>query len=162
MNSTGSPSDDLFDEDAVLLAELGELLDIADPMPAGLTERIGFAIDLEHLDVEVARWEPVDRLAGVRGRTAPSTVTFTIEDLTVMVTLAPAVHGHRFDGWLVPAGEHRIEVRVDGHHALTTAADKGGRFSLADVPSGLTQILVHMTVPGSQRPRTVITPTIML
>jgi hypothetical protein len=153
MNSIGDPSDALFGEDAVLLAELGDLLDLADPVPAGLTERIGFAMDLEHLDVEVARWEPMDRMAGVRGHAPPSTITFTIENLTVMVTLAPAVQGHRFDGWLVPGGAHRIEVRVDG---------EGGRFSLAEVPPGLTQILVHLAVPGNGRPRTVITPTIML
>jgi hypothetical protein len=162
MNSFGHSGDEPLGEDAVLLAELGDVLDNADPVPAGLAERIGFAMDLEHLDVEVARWEPMDRLAGVRGHAAPSTVTFTIEDLTVMITLAPAVHGHRFDGWLVPGGKHRIEVRVNGHGAMTTAADDGGRFSLADVPSGLTQILVHLTIPGGQRPRTVITPTIML
>ncbi|HEX7662589.1 MAG TPA: carboxypeptidase regulatory-like domain-containing protein [Pseudonocardiaceae bacterium] len=149
-------------EDALLLAELGDLLDIADPVPDGLTARIGFAMDLEQLDVEVARWERLDQLSGVRGRTAPSTITFTIEDLTVMVSLAQAAHGHRFDGWLVPAGTHRIEVRVDGHQALTTAADEGGRFALPEVPPGLTQILVHMAVPGQDRPRTVITPTIML
>ncbi|HWE92269.1 MAG TPA: carboxypeptidase regulatory-like domain-containing protein [Pseudonocardiaceae bacterium] len=162
MNSVEHSGDEPLGEDAVLLAELADLLDTADPVPAGLTDRIGFAMDLEHLDVEVARWEPMDRLTGVRGHAAPSTITFTIEELTVMVTLAPAVQGHRFDGWVVPSGEHRIEVRVNGHNAMTTAADEGGRFALADVPSGLTQILVHITVPGGQRPRTVITPTIML
>lgn len=144
-----------------LIAELDALLDIADPVPLDLLDRVRFALDLENLDVEVARWESMDHLAGVRGSSGPSTITFTVEDLTVMVSLAPATLGHRFDGWLVPGGPHQIEVRVDGHASSTTTADQGGRFVLADVPPGFTQILVHLAVPNGQRPRTVVTPTIL-
>ncbi|WP_137813412.1 carboxypeptidase regulatory-like domain-containing protein [Gandjariella thermophila] len=148
--------------DAQLLAELDELLDIADPVPADLVDRVRFAIDLENLDVEVARWERSDELAGVRSKGRPSTITFTVEDLTVMVSLSPGVGGYRFDGWLVPGGPHTIEVRVDGHGSTSTAADEGGRFALTDVPRGLTQILVHLAAPVGQLVRTVATPTIVL
>jgi hypothetical protein len=155
------PADIDSTQQNVLLGELDALLDRADPLPADLIDRINFAIDLEDFDVEVARWESADRLVGVRSHAGPSTITFTVEDLTVMVSLAPAVTGHRFDGWLVPGGPHTIEVRVEGHEASTTTADQGGRFMLADVPKGFTQIVVHMAAPVGQRQRTVVTPTIL-
>jgi hypothetical protein len=148
--------------DAQLLAELDGLLHVADPVPHDLLDRVRFAIDLENLDVEVARWEKNDELAGVRGKGGPSTITFTVEDLTVMVSLSPAVGGYRFDGWLVPGGPHTIEVRVDGHGSTSTAADEGGRFALTDIPRGLTQILVHFTASVGELARTVATPTIVL
>lgn len=155
------PVDISLAEQEALLSELDALLDFADPVPDDLVDRIRFAMDLEDLDIEVARWETMDQLEGVRGAAGPSTITFTVEDLTVMVSLAPATQGHRFDGWLVPGGPHRIEVRVDGHEPSTTTADQGGRFVLPDVPPGFTQILVHMDLPNGQRPRTVVTPTIL-
>lgn len=153
---------ELSGPDTRLLAELDDLLDEIDPVPGDLVERVRFAIDLENLDVEVARWERTDELAGVRGKGGPSTITFTVEDMTVMVSLTPAISGYRFDGWLVPGGPHTIEVRVDGHGSTSTAADDGGRFALADVPRGLTQILVHLAGPVGQLARTVATPTIVL
>ena len=74
------PADDaptgLSGPDARLLDELDGLLDLADPVPDGLLDRVRFAIDLENLDVEVARWErSTNDLAGVRGKGGPSTIT---------------------------------------------------------------------------------------
>lgn len=150
------------EEDERLLAELSAALERVDPMPAGMTDRIRFALDLDDLEFEVAEWVREDRLAGVRGSAAPDTITFTVEDLTVMVSVVPANGGNRFDGWLVPGGAHTIEVRVEGHEPMTTTADEGGRFALPDVPRGITQIVVHLTATGGQRTRTVVTPTIVL
>jgi len=145
-----------------LLNELGDLLVLSDPIPDDLVARVHFALELDDPDfIEVALRTRTRQLAGVRSQAGPSTVTFTVEDLTVMVSIAPAAGGHRFDGWLVPSGPHTIEVRVEGHPALTTAADDGGRFVLANVPLGCTQLLIHLAVPTGQRPRTVVTPTIM-
>ena len=149
-------------EDERLLAELSAVLDLADPMPDDLTVRTRFALELADLDFEVATWTRDEELVGVRGTTAPNTITFTGGDLTVMVSLAPASNGNRFDGWLVPGGPHAIEVRVDGHESTTTNADEGGRFALEDVPKGVTQIVVHLADHSGQRARTVVTPTIML
>ncbi len=152
----------LSPEDTELLTELGDLLVRADSMPADLVARVQFALELEDPQfIEIARQTDTRQLAGVRSQAGPSTMTFTVEDLTVMVSLAPATGGHRFDGWLVPSGPHTVEVRVSGHTTLTAAADDGGRFVLANVPLGCTQLLVHLAVPTGQRARTVVTPTIM-
>jgi len=149
-------------EDKRLLAELAALLELADPLPDDLVVRTRFAMELDDLDYEVATWQRDDQLVGVRGAAAPNTITFTVGDLTVMVSLAPAANGNRFDGWLVPGGPHRIEVRVDGHEPATTSADEGGRFALQEVPKGITQIVVHLAEQSGQRSRTVVTPTIVL
>jgi hypothetical protein len=166
-SSGNSPTGDnpvdlgLPEQDVLLLAELATVLELADPVPEGMTDRIRFAMDLDDLEFEVARWQREGELAaaGVRGSVAPDTITFTVGDLTVMVSLAPATNGNRFDGWLVPGGPHTVEVRVEGHDPVTATADEGGRFVLDDVPKGITQIVVHV---AGGRPRSVVTPTIVL
>jgi hypothetical protein len=148
-------------EDTAVLSELARLVYELDPPPADLVERVQFAIDLENLDVEVARWERAGSFAGVRGG-QPGTITFTVDNLTLMVNFTSTGARHRIDGWLVPAGEHTVEVRVAEHESSTTTADDGGRFVLSDVPTGTTQILVHLVNARGERSRTVVTPTIML
>ncbi|GGM43684.1 hypothetical protein GCM10012275_13340 [Longimycelium tulufanense] len=152
MNST---SDD------ELLARLDRVLERVDPVPADLLDRVRFAIDLEYLDVEVARWERHSELAGVRSSAEPGSVTFTVDDLTVMVSFLRTPRGYRIDGWLAPPGPHAVEVRIDGHGSNTTTADSNGRFALPEVPRGVTQILVHLAENGRSA-RTVVTPTLVL
>jgi len=159
----GDPVDlGLSEEDERLLAELATVLELADPVPDGMTARIQFALELDDLEFEVAQWQRDDRLVGVRGSAAPDTITFTVGDLTVMVSVTPGINGNRFDGWLVPGGPHAVEVRVHDHEPTTTSADDGGRFTLEDVPKGITQIVVHLADRDGQRARTVVTPTIVL
>ncbi|OLR89845.1 hypothetical protein [Actinokineospora bangkokensis] len=145
------------------LAEVAHLVDDLDPVPPGLVERTQFALAIEDIDAEVeleaARWADSRPLAGVRGG-APGTITFFVGDLTVMVNVTRTGERQRIDGWLVPAGEHAVEVRVADHDSAKTTADEGGRFVLTEVPRGTTQILVRMT--GGQKPRTVVTPTVVL
>jgi hypothetical protein len=148
-------------EDTAVLSELTRLVYELDPPPADLVERVQFAIALEDLDVEVARWERAGSFAGVRGG-QPGTITFTVDNLTLMVNFTSTGARHRIDGWLVPAGEHTVEVRVAEHESSTTTADDGGRFVLSDVPTGTTQIVVHLVNARGERGRTVVTPTIML
>jgi hypothetical protein len=148
-------------EDTAVLSELARLVYELDPPPADLVERVQFAIDLESLDVEVARWERAESFAGVRGG-QPGTITFTVDNLTLMVNFTSTGARQRIDGWLVPAGEHTVEVRVAEHESTTTTADDGGRFVLSDVPTGTTQIVVHLVNARGERGRTVVTPTIML
>lgn len=146
-------------DDETILADLGRFLDELDPPPDDLVQRVQFALELENLDVEVARWERLDELAGVRS-TATGTITFTVSDLTVMINLTKIGKVHRIDGWLAPAGEYEVEVRVADEGTFATATDEGGRFVLERVPCGTTQILVHLGA-GVHR-RTVVTPTVVL
>lgn len=146
-------------DDEALLADLSRIIGLVDPTPAGLVERCQFALELENLDVEVARWERASQLAGVRSSVDQGTITFTVSDLTVMINLTRVGRCHRIDGWLVPAGEHKVEVRVAGHGAASTVADEGGRFVLDDVPRGTTQIVISVAGLGK---RTVVTPAVVL
>lgn len=161
MNDIDPRDDPRGYEDTAVLSELARLVYELDPPPADLVERVQFAIDLENLDVEVARWERAGSFAGVRGG-QPGTITFTVDNLTLMVNFTSTGARHRIDGWLVPAGEHTVEVRVAEHESSTTTADDGGRFVLSDVPTGTTQIVVHLVNARGERGRTVVTPTIML
>ena len=145
-------------EDDAMMAKVAYLVDELDPPPPGLIERAQWAIAIDDIDVEAARWANDRPLAGVRGG-APGTITFFVGDLTVMVNVTRTGERQRIDGWLVPAGEHGVEVRVADHGSTETTADEGGRFVLTEVPRGTTQILVRM---NADRPRTVVTPTVVL
>ncbi|RZQ65223.1 carboxypeptidase regulatory-like domain-containing protein [Amycolatopsis suaedae] len=149
-----------FLDDAALLAGVGRYMDRIDAPPPGLVDRVQFALALDDLDVEVARWERADALTGVRSTVDQGTITFTVSDLTVMVNLTKIGRQHRIDGWLVPAGPHRVEVRVADHGSVGTTADDGGRFVLEDVPAGTTQIVVHIGSDDARR--TIVTPTVVL
>ncbi|RZS41084.1 hypothetical protein EV193_103402 [Herbihabitans rhizosphaerae] len=129
-----------------------------DAPPGDLVERIQFAIAIEDIDVEAARWARMPALAGVRGD-GNGTITFSVDDLTVMVNLTRTGEAHRIDGWLVPAGEHAVEVRVAEHGSTATTADESGRFVLTDVPRGTTQILVRL---AGRLSGTVVTPAVVL
>lgn len=159
MNDIGETQGSLSPDDRVLLADIGRLLDDVDPPPGDLVQRVQFAIALENLDVEVARWERMDALSGVRGN-GQGTITFTVSDLTVMINLTKIGRHHRIDGWLVPAGRYGVEVRVAEHGASSTTADEGGRFVLDQVPQGTTQIVIHIGDLSCRR--TVVTPTVVL
>ena len=144
------------------MGQVARIVDELDPVPEGLVARSQFAIAIEDIDAEVeleaARWQDQRPLAGVRGG-APGTITFYVGDLTVMVNVTRTGERQRIDGWLVPAGEHGVEVRVADHDTSKTVADEGGRFVLTEVPRGTTQICVR--VHGG-KPRTVVTPTVVL
>lgn len=160
MNDIGRPGGgSALPDDETLLGDLDRYLDELDPPPDDLVQRVQFALELENLDVEVARWERSNELAGVRS-TATGTITFTVSDLTVMINLAKVGRVHRIDGWIAPAGEYEVEVRVADHGIYSAHTDEGGRFVLANVPGGTTQILVHLG-SGEHR-RTVVTPTVVL
>ncbi|HKS44621.1 MAG TPA: carboxypeptidase regulatory-like domain-containing protein [Amycolatopsis sp.] len=158
MNDTHAP-EGAHPDDEVLLADLGRILDLVDQPPAGLVQRVQFALELENLDVEVAQWERAGRLTGVRSSVDQGTITFTVSDLTIMINLTKTGLCHRIDGWLVPAGEHDVEVRVAGYGSTSTTADEGGRFVLDEIPRGTTQIVISVAGAGN---RTVVTPAVVL
>jgi hypothetical protein len=77
-----------------------------------------------------------------------------------MINLTKIGRHHRIDGWLVPVGEYRVEVRVAEHGSSQTIADEGDRLVFDDLPRGTTQILIHIGSESSRR--TVVTPTVVL
>jgi hypothetical protein len=137
----------LDERDLLILSELRELFDAADPVPATLTARVCFALELEDIDAEVSllheSWDLVG--AGTRGDGESRTVTYDSEHLTIMVTLTPAGDGtYRLDGWLAPPAAHRVELRTsEGAPRTVTDADEQGRFVLDRVPPGLAQLIVR-------------------
>src|SRR5262245_22272486 len=156
-------ADQPLDEiDYAILDALSEVQTLVDPAPADLDERVQFAIALQHLDVEVARLrEDVLVGSGARGAEQSRTITFDSENLTVMVTVVTRPDGRRrLDGWLAPARRLRVELRTMRGRRRThsVTADEGGRFVLDGVASGLAQLLVHGTAPGT----TVVTPSVVL
>jgi hypothetical protein len=146
-------------DDLALLEQVRALWDAYDPVPAGLADRIEFALTLDALETEVATLTQLD-LATTGSRAgdteAVRTVTFTSDTLDTMVTLTDTPDGTvRVDGWIAPAAAMRVEVLIEGS-TLEVDADDDGRFVLESVPRGLAKFALH---PAG---RTVLSPTIEL
>lgn len=156
-------------EDRALMAELRRMWDAVDPVPDDLAERVLFTLQLEDLEVELMRLHEEVAPVGARsldtGRAeTASTITFSSESLTVMLTVTPAgaAGRRRLDGWIAPAAALAVELRrSDGvQHA---AADSDGRFSIDEVPAGLIQLRIRPTVGASVAlTRPVITPAVQI
>jgi hypothetical protein len=135
-------------DDTELLAQLRSMWERLDPPPAGLTDKMIAAIELNSLDFEyelLALTQPADAMAGARSASDASTMTFGGEEVTVMVHVTRLGSGRlRLDGWVAPATPARLEIRNrDGRDE--SFVDASGRFSLPDVPSGMTRLVLHPT-----------------
>ena len=132
----------------------------ADPVPAGLVERIKFGITLDALHAEIAQLQRMDGLVGARSAgTDVSTVTFTSQSLTTMVTIAPTVADRvRIDGWVAPGGKSPSNCAPS--RGADRSADADGRFVFDDVPHGLAQFVLR--APDDPAPAPVVTPSIEL
>jgi hypothetical protein len=158
------PAGPLDAADAAVLDGVRALYAAADPVPADLLVRIGFALDLENLDAEVFRLDESAELVGARGGDEDSrSITFHSDQLTILVSITSQPDAtFVIDGWLTPPGGHRVEVRTP-RGPTSTVADEQGRFVLIDVPGGLAQFVVEPTGPdGADRPRSIVTPAIVL
>jgi hypothetical protein len=134
--------------DQALLDEIGSMLDVVDPVPADLVDRVGFALALDEVFEEVARINrvPEDALA-VRSDLAEAvrteTLTFTADRLTAMVTITAAGRGRvRVDGWVSPAGVRRVSLRMQGSDEVVST-DESGRFAADGLRSGFVQLVFH-------------------
>jgi hypothetical protein len=134
--------------DQALLDEIDTMLDVVDPVPADLVERVRFALALDEVFEEVAAISrvPEDVLA-VRSDLAEAvrteTLTFTADRLTAMVTISPAGRGRvRIDGWVSPAGVRRVSLRMQGSDE-GVSTDEGGRFAADGLRSGFVQLVFH-------------------
>lgn len=147
-DGTGSAEAPLDQSDVALLGHVATMLDVADPVPDDLVERIQFSLALDEVFAEVAEMTRVldDALAvrtDLTEATRTETLTFSAERLTAMVTLSPAGVGRvRIDGWVTPAGVRTVALRMQGED-LAVQTDESGRFVADDVREGFVQLVFH-------------------
>lgn len=118
-------------DDEALLVELADLLDRADPPPAGLVEMSKQLWTWRTIDAELAELghdSLVDEpSAAVRSGDQERLVTFETPRLTIEVEVTGGAGDRRLVGQLDPAGPAELELRIaDG--AISGAADELGRF----------------------------------
>jgi hypothetical protein len=144
----GTADAPLDDSDVALLSQVATMLDIADPVPADLVERVQFSLALDEVFAEVAEMTRVhDDALAVRAdladATRTETVTFSAERLTAMVTLSSVGAGRvRIDGWVTPSGVRTVALRMQGED-LTVQTDESGRFVADDLREGFVQLVFH-------------------
>lgn len=156
------PDEQIGARDVEVLAGLAELYDVADPVPEGLVERLGFALALDEVMAEVAELTrmPADTMA-VRGEAAAvtraETITFSAEALTAMVAVVRLGHGRvRLDGWLAPGSVMQVRLRSEGDRR-STVSEASGRFSFDGLAEGFVQLSFHPAEPDDAD-AVVITP----
>ena len=150
------PLDEL---DRSILDTVAEVFRAADPVPAGLTEDIKFALTVQAMHAEVAQLQRVGAESALARSeyTQTQTLTFSAETLSVMVTMSPIDADEvRVDGWVTGYDSPlRVELRA-GTRTVGAEVDDDGRFTLDPVPRGLVRFV--FLPEGDLRP--VITPTV--
>jgi len=149
--------DDALDlADEALLADLRELAEAADPMPAGLPENVKFALAVRMLQAEAAA---ITHDAALAIRTAgPSTtasIAFSGRTVELLVSASDEPDGRlRIDGWVTPT-----QVVIEAHagavgpsidRAVPVArvqADDLGRFVLSSLPERRLMFVVRFADP---------------
>ncbi|MGA9749900.1 MAG: hypothetical protein WBQ50_20800 [Nocardioides sp.] len=151
--------------DELLLRDVAAMLDVADPIPVDLVERVQFALALDEVFDEVASMTRVldDALAvrtDLANATRTETVTFSADRLTSMVTLTTLGPGRvRIDGWVTPGGVRQIALRMQGSDVVVTT-DESGRFVAEELREGFVQLVFHPL--ASETDGLVVTPLFKL
>ncbi|GAB3580774.1 hypothetical protein [Calidifontibacter terrae] len=145
--------------DVATLGALAGLYGRLDPVPAGIVDRIEFALTVQSMEAEVAELVQAEALA-VRGddhtRTTES-VTFASGRVSLMVTTTASGDGVRIDGW-VTGGGARVDVTC-ADRVLSATADRNGRFVVDDVPHGSVMFVIRLD-PDDPEETPVVTPRI--
>ncbi|MEO6790932.1 MAG: carboxypeptidase regulatory-like domain-containing protein [Ornithinibacter sp.] len=145
--------------DERILVSLADILATNDPVPAGLTDDVKFALTVQALHAEVAELQQIGaESAFARSEyTHTQTLTFSAESLSVMVTLSPIDDDEvRIDGW-VTGHDSPVHVEIRGAaQSLTATVDEDGRFTVDPVLRGLVRFV--FLPEGEIRP--VITPAV--
>ena len=140
--------------DALLLDALREVVRKADPVPSDVEDAARATFTWRTIDAELAElaYDSLlddDRLAGVRGDSAPRALTFEGPSFGVELEVAEDGGLRRLLGQLVPPGPAQIEVRHSGG-LLRLAADAVGRFAASGVAPG--PVSLRCIVQGSDGP----------
>lgn len=149
--------------------ELRAMWERLDPVPAGLADRVLFALEVEELvvdevdlDLELMRLVQEDASAHATRGEQVRTITFGSDSMTVMLALSEVDGGFRVDGWVAPGGPRGLEVRT-GAGSSRTECDSTGRFSVPLVPPGHFQLVLDGEPAGPAAPRrAVVTPALTL
>lgn len=154
------------EEDDEVLRELRSTLEILDPVPDGLTERVGIRLTLAALDAELAELTAPELLA-VRSGDPDDTLSFDGPHASLLVTASEDEHDTvRLDGWCTVPGAS-VEVyaatqlpAVGGRAVAVTTADEHGRLS---IPRLVTQrVLFVIRDPRSESAAVTVTPLVAL
>ena len=150
------PLGPLAGDDLELLGGISRAQDALDPLPAGLLERLEFAISLELLNAELATLTDSELLTTRSDEDVlTDMITFTASSTSLMIVLSPDQDGVRIDGWVTGGG---ITVTLHaGTDARPVVSDATGRLIWSAVPHGPVRFLVEPVRPGG---RPVVTPTI--
>jgi hypothetical protein len=146
MDEESAVADQPLDEtDAATLRLVREAYERVEPVPAGLVERVRFAVALDAMFEEVARMTRVPlEASAVRAESTgvrTQTLTFSAERLTAMVTVTRSGGGRlRLDGWLAPPSLLRVSLRLQDGAEQAVSADEEGRFVLDGLDEGFAQL----------------------
>jgi len=148
--------------DREVFESLARMVEDADPVPAGLVDRIGMALTIEALHADVAELrlvgEPALAVRTDETSIEAGTITFTTDVLTVMISVHAEAGRVRVDGWAAPAEAIEVELH-QGAEVTSTTSDDDGRFSFVDIERGPARLVLRRlsepTVP-------VVTPQIEL
>jgi len=146
--------------DAQLLDRVAAMYETFDPVPAGLIDRLQFAISLNAMEFELAELQQADLLTAARSDAASAVknLTFTSDSLSTMINIADAGADRvRIDGWLAPGAAATVELH-QGQDRWEARADEDGRFVFAEVPHGLTRFAIRVDGAGERAP--VVTPAV--
>lgn len=150
----------------VKFAQLAQMWEERDPMPADLPDRVLVALALEDLDAQYEMLHLVERskeLVGTRSVAETVTITFAAGEFTVMLHVSPMAPDHcRVDGWVAPAQPMIVKVVQPGS-TRTVRVDATGRFSLSELGVGLTRfVLVTEEIAADGHPKSFATPLVEL
>lgn len=160
-----SHNDAIDESDLANLRHVRDLFAHADPVPAGIGERLKFAITVQALHAEVAELMDSALLAtrgsGTRAETTRiDSVTFSAPSVNLMVSVteSEAQEGQvRIDGWVTRPGAVVEAVMED--RSISAKTDANGRFVVHDLPHGPIHFVIRVD-PSDAKARPVITPTI--
>jgi hypothetical protein len=161
-----APDQQLDDLDFEILAGIRQLFELADPMPAGLPERVRLALAIRGLESELARLvaEEDPGLVGARGTERSRTITFDSASLSIIIRIEENKNGSvRVDGWLAPPQPREIELQTSAE-TLSVSSDDQGRFAFAEVPQGTARLVVVGAAARDQGDGgpSVVTPALVL
>jgi hypothetical protein len=142
-----------------VLAQVRDLWARLDPVPAGLTDEVKYALSVKLLEAEVAELTRMPALAS-RGELGELTrnMSFTGSRLSLMATVTDEGEELRIDCWVtIPGAE--IELHAPGL-VQTETADQDGRVVFTGVAPGSVHFIVWPEPSRTERP--IITPTIDL